>query len=443
MPTERINITIEAKDKTGKAFKSSERGLKKLRGSINKHAASITFAAAGVAAAMAGIGIASIKAASDAEEIQGKFDVVFRGVADDVEKWAERFGNDVGRSTTTLKEFTSGIGDVLKPMGLQTEAAAEMSQQMTELALDVASFNNRQDADVIRAFTSALTGERESLKTLGIVITEADVKTEAYTAGLTKQGEELDKTAKAQATMNLLFKNSVDAQGDLIRTGGSVANQLKKLQEDWRDIKIEIGEGFLPIIAELIPLLREKLVPVLKNDIPDALGKMSSGLFAAKELIDGMNLSWDEFVDKSPFITAVLTDIGIIIGGLAEVTQKWFDTLVAANKINIGKGNLIFSKELGRLVREGQPVFNLEPVDIGFAHGGVVPGAGPVPATVHGGEMILNFSQQQKMFDMLDRPTTVNMGGITINNDVDADRFLQMLNDVLGGGVEASEMGVA
>jgi hypothetical protein len=52
---------------------------------------------------------------------------------------------------------------------------------MIKLAIDVASFNNVSDDQAINAFTKALTGERESLKSLGIVINETDVKKKAYT----------------------------------------------------------------------------------------------------------------------------------------------------------------------------------------------------------------------------------------------------------------------
>ena len=192
-----------------------------------------------------------LSVASEAEETQSKFNVVFRGIEKDVDKWANEFSARVGRANKDIKKFIAGIADVLKPMGLQTKAAAKMSQEMTALALDVASFNNRQDADVIRAFTTALTGERESLKTLGIVITEADVKQEAYRAGLVKVGEELNKTAKAQATMNLLFANSKDAQGDLIRTQQSFENRSKALGAAITNLKQSLGDELLPIFTPI------------------------------------------------------------------------------------------------------------------------------------------------------------------------------------------------
>lgn len=204
------------------------------------------------------IGIAStafVKLASDAEETANKFNVVFREIRKDAGAWAESFGNSVGRSTDEIQKFSSGLGDVLKPLGFTTQEAFQLSQSMTQLALDVASFNNRQDADVIRAFTSALTGERESLKTLGIVINEVDVRQEALNLGLVRSGQQLSKTAKAQATYSLLLKNTEDAQGDLLRTQDSFANQLKTLQASTRELGVNFGKIILPAATKLVSVM--------------------------------------------------------------------------------------------------------------------------------------------------------------------------------------------
>ena len=203
------------------------------------------------------LGVSFVKIASDAEETANKFDVVFASMKRSAQEWAEDFGNSVGRATEDIQRFTSGLGDVLKPLGFTTEEAFELSSKMTQLALDVASFNNRQDADVIRAFTSALTGERESLKTLGIVINEADVKQEAYTAGIAQTGQALTKTQKAQATINLLYKNTADAQGDLLRTQESFANQLKRLQASLKELGTSLGKILLPAATKLVSSLTE------------------------------------------------------------------------------------------------------------------------------------------------------------------------------------------
>ena len=251
MTTQKLQILIDAQDKASKKLEGIKGKLAGMQAGMRK----VGIAATAMGAAITFAAFQTIKIASAAEETQSKFNVVFRGMEDTMNKWAVGFASNVGRARQDIKAFSAGIADVLKPMGLETELAADMSKKMVQLALDVASFNNRQDADVIHSFTSALTGERESLKTLGIVIGEVDIKAEAYRAGLVKEGEELTSEAKALATINLLYEKSVDAQGDLDRTSHTYANRVKALNAAMKDLKETIGNQLLPVVTPYVKKL--------------------------------------------------------------------------------------------------------------------------------------------------------------------------------------------
>lgn len=210
---------------------------------------------------------ALFKLGSDLEETQSKFNVVFGGVEEEAERAFSALSEATGRSLLDLKAFGATLGDVFKPLGFTADEALRLSENVTQLAIDVASFNNRQDEEVVRAFTAAITGEREALKTLGIVINEQDVQNEAYTSGIAKQGAELTKQQKALATYNLLLKNSADAQGDAVRTGESFANQLKRLRGAIKDTFANAGRevaqetsGFLATLTTFITSYGEGLI---------------------------------------------------------------------------------------------------------------------------------------------------------------------------------------
>ncbi len=225
---------------------------------------------------------------------------------------------------------------------------------MVQLALDVASFNNRQDEDVIRAFTSAITGERESLKTLGIVITEADVKTEAYTSGLARQGAELSKTAKAQATINLLFKNSTDAQGDLIRTQDSFANKSKALQATLKDLGEVMGNFLLPMATAVVSKFTDiaKTFENLFGNV-DALRKRFNDWITELDLQTGLvsafKAAWDDIVlvfnqelkpaldelfialePLKPFFKAFAQVLGVVFVGALQLAIQTLRILIIA-----------------------------------------------------------------------------------------------------------------
>ena len=304
MATEKLKIVILADNKSGKAFKDASKDVDKLEKKSRNLGA--TFKKAGIALTAFGVvatlvGKKLIGLASDAEEIQSKFNVVFKETRDEMNEWADSFAGNVGRARQDIKRFVSGLGDILKPLGFATEEAGELSKTMVQLALDVASFNNRQDEDVIRSFTSALTGERESLKTLGIVISEIDVKNEAYSAGLAKQGEELSKTAKAQATMNLLFKNTADAQGDLLRTQDSFANKSKALSASLKDLGEILGNFLLPIATEVVGIFTnvvKSLQDVKGNvdNVKQTFDRWIQKLDLDTGIISAMKQMWDELV---------------------------------------------------------------------------------------------------------------------------------------------------
>lgn len=218
----------------------------------------------GITLPLVAAGAAALKFASDAEEVGGRFNAVFKGMEKETGKFFDQLANQVDRSGTELKGFAAGLGDIIKPLGFATEDAAELSKIMIQLGLDVAAFNNVSDAQAINAFASALTGEREALKSLGIVISEADVKQEAYTSGIAKAGKALTKQQKTLATVQLLFKNTADAQGSMTRESETFSNKLKGLTAAIKTTGEQIGKILIPPTLKLFKVFRNILTAVDK-----------------------------------------------------------------------------------------------------------------------------------------------------------------------------------
>ena len=109
-----------------------------------------------------------VKVQSDAEEIANKFNVVFGSQAEIVRRWASSLGSEIGRSKQELEGMLSTLQDTFVPLGFTRESATKLSTEIAKLALDVASFNNKLDADVIRDFQSAIVGNHETVKKYGV-----------------------------------------------------------------------------------------------------------------------------------------------------------------------------------------------------------------------------------------------------------------------------------
>ena len=227
-----------------------------------------------------------IKAQSDAEEIANKFNVVFGNQANIVREWANALGTSVGRANSELEFMLSTLQDTFVPLGFSREAATLLSTSLTKLALDVASFNNKADADVIRDFQSALVGNHETVRKYGIVLTEASLKAEALSSGIISIERELTSSEKVQARLNILYAGSKDAIGDLDRTQDSFANTLKRFNAEVLLARQELGEKLMPVARDLLVVMSGlvnhfKDTAVIKG-YATSLGAVAVGFTAAK-----------------------------------------------------------------------------------------------------------------------------------------------------------------
>jgi len=204
-----------------------------------------------------GLGAAAVKLASDFEETQSKFNTVFRDIREQANLTAKNLADDFGLSSRASMQLLSDTGDLLTGFGFTQQEALLLSNQVNELAVDLASFTNfaggAEGASL--ALTKALLGERESIKQLGIAITEADLKRFAQDQGLVFK--ELDRVAKANLTYQLALQQSQNAVGDFSRTSEQFANQLRILKGELEDVAIELGVELLPIAKSLVGGLRD------------------------------------------------------------------------------------------------------------------------------------------------------------------------------------------
>ena len=196
-----------------------------------------------------------VTAAADVEEVMNKFNVVFGNASNEALEFAQALGLSVGRATSTLVEMMSALQDTFVPLGFTRKASSELSKAMTQLSLDVASFNNAADSDVMRAFQSAIVGNHEAVRSFGIVLTEASLKEEALKKGIIETERELTSQEKVLARVSLLFNSTKDAQGDLIRTQDSYANGVKELNENLKVLTEVIGEVLMPIAEDFVNVM--------------------------------------------------------------------------------------------------------------------------------------------------------------------------------------------
>ncbi len=232
-----------------------------------------------------------IKLASDANEMENKFNVVFGNISKDVDKWATDYGNAINRSKNTIKDMLAENQNLLIGFGMNRESAAEFSKQIVMLTNDLSSFNNIDPKRTAELMISSLMGESMAAASLGASIKEAQLHLSAQELGLGKYSAKMDESTKMIIRFNAILRQSPDAIGDSVRTAWDFANVSKGIIDNLKFLGASIGKYLLPIATDygkkLLTLIKSTSdwintnKDAMKNIVETALSflKFSSAIF--------------------------------------------------------------------------------------------------------------------------------------------------------------------
>lgn len=194
-----------------------------------------------------------VKLASDATETASKFEAVFREGTDAANEFAAALARSVGRSKTDIQEALSTFQGFFVGLGFATDKARLLSQQLTTLGIDFASFNNLADDEAIGRFISALSGSGEVLDRFGINIKQSALGAKLLEQGIKGGVNKANEQQKAIARLAIIMKAMTDqgAVGDAIRTSDQFANRMRALTSLFKDASVQIGNIFIPDLIDL------------------------------------------------------------------------------------------------------------------------------------------------------------------------------------------------
>ena len=213
-------------------------------------------------------------------ELQNVLDQTFGDSGKSISKWAEDTGTKLGRSTLTMTESIAEAGALLKSMNLTGKPLEEMSKKLSEMSINMASFWNTTDKEAWQSLRSAITGETESIKRFGMVMTDANLQVWASSQGLkmlngqlTLNGEgvkvnigQLDDYNKSLIRYGFLVDKARLFENDAMRTKDSTANQNKVLKEGLVELSTTIGKSLDPAYNEFIHSLNEGLEIIIETE---------------------------------------------------------------------------------------------------------------------------------------------------------------------------------
>ena len=217
---------------------------------------------------------ACIQAASDLEEVQNVVDVVFGESSEIINNFAKNAVKSLGLSELSAKQYASTMGAMLKSMKLSDKQVLTMSQNLTALAGDMASFYNISGDEAFTKLRAGISGETEPLKQLGINLNVANLEAYALSKGIDKSFNSMSQAEQAIIRYNYLLDVTKDAQGDFSRTSGNWANQVRVLSEQWNTFKSVLGSSFIQVLTPIIQALNKIME---KIDFPMFVKPSNSG----------------------------------------------------------------------------------------------------------------------------------------------------------------------
>ena len=250
---------------TGKSVSSSMKvtggeisnGLGNLKSMLGKVA--VAMAAAFSVKKIIDFGKQSVETASDLQEVQNVVDTAFGSMSDKMEKFADNSIKQFGISRLAAKQTGSTFMAMASGMGLAQDTASDMAIALTGLSADMASFYNVEQDVASTALKSVFTGETETLKQFGIVMTEANLEAFALSQGINKSLSAMTQAEKVQLRYNYVMSQTALAQGDFAKTSDSWANQTRILSEQWKEFSGTVGTLLMNVLLPAVKTLNNAL----------------------------------------------------------------------------------------------------------------------------------------------------------------------------------------
>lgn len=196
---------------------------------------------------------------SDLSEVQNVVDVTFGSMSSKVDEFAETTITQFGLSETAAKQMMGTYGAMNKAFGFSEAQTYDMAKAVTELTADVASFYNLETDEAAVKMKSIWTGETETLKDLGVVMTQTALDQYAMNNGFGKTTAKMTEQEKVMLRYQFVMSQLSDASGDFARTSDGWANQTRVLQLQLEQIKATLGQGFINLFTPIIKMVNNLL----------------------------------------------------------------------------------------------------------------------------------------------------------------------------------------
>lgn len=281
-----------------------------------------------------------IELGSNLTEVQNVVDVVFPTMNKKVNEFAQNATSTFGLSETMAKKFTGTFGAMANAFGFSEKESYKMSTALTGLAGDVASFYNISQDEAFTKLKSVFSGETETLKDLGIVMTQTALDQYALANGFGKTTSAMTEQEKVALRYAFVQQQLQNATGDFSRTSDQWANQIRILSLQFDSLKASIGQGlinlFLPIVKVINTVLGKlmTLANAFKSFTAMIMGKKTSGASASLDKTATSAGKVSNSLNNATSSANKLNKSTKKVGDTAKKTAKKISGLMGFDQIN-------------------------------------------------------------------------------------------------------------
>lgn len=272
---------------------------------------------------------AAVELGSDLSEVQNVVDVSFGNMSEAADAWAKNALLNFGLSETAAKRYLGTFGAMASSFGYTNKQALGMSETLTGLSGDVASFYNISNEEAFNKLKGVFTGETEGLKSLGVVMTQTALDEFALANGFGKTTKQMTEQEKVALRLAYVTKNLDKATGDFKRTSDGYANTMRILTESWKAFQAQIGQALIQVITPVIRMLNILMQKLIQ--LATVFNKVTAYLFGKQDL-GGISSAADTM--------SQLEDNTAGVGEAAKKTAKEIKkSLAGFDEINVLQNN--------------------------------------------------------------------------------------------------------
>lgn len=209
---------------------------------------------------------ASFKLGADMQDALGKTETVFGSNAEIVRKWSDTALKSFGLAKVSALDMATFFGGMAQGMSLTNKQILDMSTNLTSITMDLATFHNKSIEETRTALTSIFTGETESLKGLGIVMTQAALQQHAYSVGLRKKINEMTEAEKVQLRYSYVMDQSKNVVGNYKKEQDNATAQMMLFKEATKELGTSFEKHIMPIFTPIITAVNSMIIGFSEMD---------------------------------------------------------------------------------------------------------------------------------------------------------------------------------